>query len=80
MVNNKGYICQGDANNKTVWEYDPTADNWTERGVFEGTNRSNTIGFGINGKGYVATGNSGTSRFDDLWEFNPAITQDTNNQ
>ncbi len=80
VINNKGYLSQGDANNKTIWEYDPAADTWTERGTFEGTNRSFGIGFGIGAKGYVTTGSSGTSRFDDLWEFDPAITQDLDNQ
>lgn len=75
VINGKGYLSQGTASSLTTWEYDPTADTWTERGTFEGTPRLNGLGFGIGSKGYVTTGGN----FDDLWEFDPTITQDTDN-
>lgn len=78
-INGKGYITTGDASTKDVWEYDPTADTWTTRGVFEGSSRTYGIGFAIGSKGYVTTGKSGTSPFDDLWQFDPTIVQDLDN-
>lgn len=80
-INGKGYLTQGSASNSTVWEYDPTADTWTERGTFEGssTSRPFAVGFALGTKGYVTTGGVTSSAVDDLWEFDPTITQDTEN-
>lgn len=79
-INGKGYLCQGANANTTVWEYDPVADTWTERGVFEGAVRPYALGFSLGSKGYVATGGSTSSPYDDLWQFDPTIIQDTANQ
>lgn len=76
-INGKGYITVGDGNT-TVWQYSPTEDTWATLGTFEGITRQYAVGFAINGKGYITTGSSGTARFDDLWEFDPTIAQDTN--
>ncbi|MBC8152660.1 MAG: galactose oxidase, partial [Bacteroidetes bacterium] len=67
------------ASSTTVWEYEPTADTWTERGTFEGPNRLYSIGFSLGTKGYVTTGGSASSSFDDLWEFDPTAAQDLEN-
>lgn len=75
-IGSMGYVTIGDANN-TVWQYNPATDTWATLGTFEGVARQYAIGFGIAGKGYVTTGSNGTSRFDDLWEFDPTLTQDT---
>jgi hypothetical protein len=44
--------------------------------VFEGADRQYAQGFAIGNKGYVTTGGS-TSRADDLWIFDPTVTQNT---
>ncbi|SOD82509.1 Kelch repeat-containing protein [Spirosoma fluviale] len=73
-INGKGYVTLGD--NVAVWEYNPATDIWAQLGSFEGSPRQNAVGFAIGNKGYVTTGSaSGTSRFDDLWDFDPTIEQ-----
>ncbi len=72
-IGSKGYLSQGDATDKNIWEYEPGADTWTPRGTFDGTNRLNSIGFSLGTKGYISTGSSGKTRFDDLWELDPGF-------
>lgn len=81
VINGKGYITMGTGSGAaTNWEYDPTTDNWTDRGGYETfTLRSYAVGFAIGNKGYVTTGGSGTGRYDDLLEYDPAMEQDTSN-
>ena len=75
-IGSRGYVTLGDGSG-VVWQYDPVADSWATLGTFEGTTRQYALGFAINGKGYVTTGSSGTARFDDLWDFDPTVTQNT---
>ncbi len=78
-INGKGYIVAGVGSGATstpVWQYDPATDTWTTLGVFEGADRQYAQGFAIGNKGYVTTGGS-TSRADDLWIFDPTVTQNT---
>lgn len=76
-INGKGYITtgEGSSGNTTVWQYDPATDLWATLGTFEGATRSYAIGFAIGNKGYVTTGGYGTSRYDDLWDFDPSVQQ-----
>ncbi|MBN2813311.1 MAG: galactose oxidase [Bacteroidales bacterium] len=80
VVGSKAYVTAGDLNssNKTdTWEYDASTDEWTARTNFEGTARNNAVAFSTaNGRGFVCTGQSSTSYFDDLWEFRPADEYD----
>lgn len=75
VMNNKAYMTGGEQNGvlATTWEYDPATDLWAQKTAFEGTARVGAVGFTLNNRGYIATGNNGTYRFDDLWEFNPLI-------
>lgn len=73
-ISGKGYIVTG--NGTTVWQYDPATDLWATLGVFEGADRQYAQGFAIGNKGYVTTGGS-SSRYDDLWVFDPATVQNT---
>jgi N-acetylneuraminic acid mutarotase len=75
-IGSRGYVTIGDGST-TVWEYNPTDDSWSDLGVFEGGSRQRAVGFAINGKGYISTGLNGSTYFDDLWEFDPTIEQDT---
>ncbi|WP_266364748.1 Kelch repeat-containing protein [Tellurirhabdus rosea] len=75
-IKSRGYVTVGDGNT-TVWQYNPDDDSWATQGTFEGATRQYAFGFAINGKGYLTTGSSGTGRFDDLWEFDPTVAQDT---
>ena len=70
-INSLGYINCGDSGN-TIWEYNPKTDIWKEKTALEGSGRSDAIGITINGsRGFVMLGKSGTSYFDDVWEFKP---------
>lgn len=72
-ANGLGYILTGTNGTTlgTVWEYDPTNDSWIEKTSLEGSARINALGFTINGRVYITTGNAGGTRLDDLWEFKP---------
>jgi N-acetylneuraminic acid mutarotase len=73
-VGTKAYVTSGDYSGIKidVWEYDATTDLWTTRTNFEGSPRKDAVAFSTaNGNGFVATGLSGTTNYDDLWEFKP---------
>ncbi|MCG9791485.1 Kelch repeat-containing protein [Flavobacterium algicola] len=74
-MNGLGYIACGEYS-KTIWEYNPTTDIWNEKTALEGSARTDAIGFAINQRGFVLLGKSGTSYFDDSWEFKPLEEQD----
>lgn len=70
-INGLGYITTGDSSN-SIWEYNPSTDLWKEKTSLEGSGRSDAVGITLNGeRGLVVLGKSGTSYFDDVWEFKP---------
>ena len=70
---NTGYFIGG-SSGKQVWGYNPTDDSWTQKKPFDGPSRTKALGFAIGSKGYVTTGGGYVNaRFDDLWEFDPAL-------
>ncbi|HAS41326.1 MAG TPA: hypothetical protein DCS93_12645 [Microscillaceae bacterium] len=44
---------------------------WTKVGDFTGTLREDAVGFSINNKGYIGTGNNGSDFLKDFWEYDP---------
>lgn len=82
VMNAKAYLSLGTRGGvvSTTWEYDIANDTWAQKTSFEGTAREGGIGFSLNNRGYTTTGNSSSSRFDDLWEFLPdqAVNSDDN--
>jgi N-acetylneuraminic acid mutarotase len=71
-----GYVCTGDNGSakNDVWEYDPAADEWTEKSTFESAyGRNSAVAFTTaSGRGFVTTGLYGASTYyDDLFEFKP---------
>ena len=74
-INGKGYVVCGQdhtTTNVTVYMYDPVTNSWTQKNNFPGTARYNTIGFSLNGKGYVFGGFIGGSTvLNDMWEYDP---------
>ena len=54
-----------------TWKYYPTSDLWEEVRGFKGTGRTAAASFSSGKKGFVVSGKSGTTRFDDIWEFHP---------
>jgi N-acetylneuraminic acid mutarotase len=73
VLGTKAYICVGYNAGVRLdcWEYDFTADNWTKKSDFEGSARQNAVSITINNKAYIATGRSGGSYFNDVWQFKP---------
>src|SRR5947208_15367534 len=54
------------------WEYDPANDTRTQKADLGGSERSSAVGFSIDSKGYIGTGQdcvSGGQR--DFWEYDP---------
>lgn len=84
-INGKGYIGTGFrlesnivAHKKDFWEYDPLANIWTRKADLAGTARVLAVGFSINGKGYISSGQdeNGIDQ-NDLWEYTPAAPVNT---
>ncbi|MFZ6010447.1 MAG: Kelch repeat-containing protein, partial [Bacteroidota bacterium] len=71
-----GGISSGGATDKAVYEFNSGNYAWDDRTSFEGSARSLAIAFVLNGRAFMGTGQNGSSRFDDIWEFNPNITKD----
>lgn len=44
---------------------------WTRKADFGGTARSAAVGFNIGDKGYIGTGNLGSTLYRDFWEYDP---------
>lgn len=78
VVDGKGYVCTASLNSvgSSVWEYDPATDLWDEKTSFEGSSRNSAVGFAVNNIGYVTTGRSSGSYFDDVWRFEPNAEQE----
>ncbi|MEN9908998.1 MAG: hypothetical protein RLZZ540_2147 [Bacteroidota bacterium] len=73
-INGLGYVACGESS-KTIWEYNPATDVWKEKTALEGSGRTDAIGFSINQRGFVLLGRSGSSYYDDAWEFKPLEEQ-----
>lgn len=86
-IGNKGYMGTGyqavDQNGgvylKDFWEWDQKNNTWTQKADFGGVPRGLAVGFSINGKGYVGTGefidyyvNGQTYSYKDFWEYDPS--------
>ena len=84
-MGNKGYQISGVENNRnlnTVYQYDATKDEWTQKNDFPGKGRVGAYSFTINGKGYIACGNTinnpsqnqyVSKGLNDVWEYDPII-------
>lgn len=66
----------GGSSLSSVYEYDPSTEVWDEKTAFEGAARSNAVGFILNDRIYLGTGNNSSSYFSDFWEFKPLEDDD----
>jgi N-acetylneuraminic acid mutarotase len=81
-IGTRGYIGTGynqpppDNDLKDFWEYDPSADSWTQKADFSGCARIDASGFSIGNRGYIGTGTGHIlpGVYNDFWEFNPSCT------
>jgi N-acetylneuraminic acid mutarotase len=80
----KGYLGIGFANDgngagpvlNDWWQYDPVADEWTQKADYAGGKTSNAIAFVINNTGYVGTGwDDARKRKKDFWAYDPVSDQ-----
>ena len=90
VIDGKGYIATGTRSGVTsdYWVYDPVKDLWsgdsdddytplTEvHNATGGSSRSNAVSFSTGTRGFVLTGASGTSYFDDVYELLPYEQED----
>lgn len=69
----KAYITTGKNGSlySFTWEYDFKTDTWKQKTPYEGPAREGAVGFTVANRGFVTTGISGTTAFDDLREFHP---------
>lgn len=85
VIDGKGYVATGDRSgvSSDYWVYDPAADLWYGdpdddytplTNVHYGTggsSRSEAVSFSTGSRGFIVTGSSGTSYFDDVYELLP---------
>ena len=84
VINGKGYVTLGrksSAYASSTYEYDPSTNKWTERTSFSGATRENAVAFSLSetssSRGFVLLGISGSTRFDDFFEFFPTSGNNT---
>ncbi|WP_276369419.1 galactose oxidase [Chryseolinea sp. H1M3-3] len=74
-IGDKAYIIGGvassGATDGSVYEFDATTSIWDERTTFEGSARSLAVGYVLDGRAFLGTGQNASSRYDDIWEFKP---------
>ena len=73
VMNSKAYLTTGENGSmqSTTWEYDDTKDLWTQKTSFEASARTGACAFTLSDRGFVLTGRSGSSSYDDMYEFHP---------
>ncbi|MBI3501208.1 MAG: T9SS type A sorting domain-containing protein [Bacteroidetes bacterium] len=77
-IGTKGYVGTGwDISNtykRDLWQYDPTGDTWTQMadiGTSGSLARYEAISFSTATKGYIGMGENISTKFKDLWEYDP---------
>lgn len=80
VMGNQAFLTCGSQNGviATTWAYNIDNDTWAQKTSFEGSAREGSLGFTVNGKGFIVTGANSSYYFDDLWEFLPDAEQDDN--
>lgn len=84
VIDGKGYVATGSNGflKRDVWEFDPAGRNgkgdWKEVTELEQevASREYAVGFSLNGQGFIGTGSASGARLDDVWEFQPGIDED----
>ena len=73
VIGNYAYLSTGENGSyiSKTWRYDFANDLWVRRTAFEGSARTGAVGFAVQGRGYITTGRSSSTYFDDVYEFRP---------
>jgi len=80
IMGTKAYITTGENGSivSTTWEYDDVNDQWTQRTAFEGSARTGAAAFTLGDRGFVLTGRNGSLSYDNMYEFHPLETENSN--
>lgn len=73
-IGSNGYVVSGRSASgivSTVWKYTPSDDSWTDKHEGLTSPREKAVAFSLKGIGYITTGSSGTSYFDNTFQFVP---------
>jgi hypothetical protein len=73
-IGDKGYIGLGaiPSYTTTFWEYDTTANTWTQNANFPGPARAGAMSFAIDSLGYIGCGTTASVQFKDFYEYHPS--------
>ncbi|MDR2423124.1 MAG: galactose oxidase [Prevotellaceae bacterium] len=84
VINGNGYITLGQKSSSpvpTTFEYVPSENRWYEKTGFSRSTRTGAVAFSLSqtskARGFIMTGRSSSTRFDDFIEFHPAATNNT---
>lgn len=76
QIGDKFYVGLGSSkhghSDSSIWQYNVPTNTWTKKSDFPGGNRNLSIGFSLNGLGYVMSGTDFVSSYKDVYEYNPA--------
>lgn len=75
-IKKKAYVGTGKSSTPFLgdfWEYDHTAEVWTQKANFGGTPRRQAVAFSIDSLGYVGTGEDVNGVTNDFWSYNPVL-------
>ncbi|WP_153638575.1 kelch repeat-containing protein [Prolixibacter sp. NT017] len=75
-IGDRGFVATGGQGvaGTDIWEYNSSTDLWEQIHDFEGSGRTEAVGFAIGNVGYITTGRSSSYYFDDLWGIHPDDT------
>src|SRR6185312_5131911 len=81
VIGDFAYVATGNNGGVTsvCWQYNFAQDLWVKMTPFENSPREGAVGFSVSNRGYIATGRSGNSPFDDIMEFRPDLPYVANN-
>jgi N-acetylneuraminic acid mutarotase len=73
VMNSRAYLTLGEnpSMTSTTWEYNDATDLWVQKTDFEGSVRTGAVAFTLDDRGFVLTGRSGTTSYDNMFEFHP---------
>ena len=75
VIDDKAYLVTGGPGTllSNYWVYDPQTDLWNNEDFtpFEGSTRKAAVGFSTGTRGFVVTGRTTSTYFDDVWELLP---------
>ena len=80
VLGTKGYVSVGENGSytKKTWEYDFASDSWARKTTYERSERTGAVGFTVKGRSFIATGRNSTYYWDDIDEFQPDVTYNSN--